>query len=305
METLLAWELDFILGLRELVPGLVRLAEGATFLGNELFFLMLLPLVYWAFDRRTGAQLTLLFLLSSYVSVTAKWLVGQPRPFELAPDRVEAGMGIPLEEAMERYEATSESFPSGHSQNAVTVWGFLASQLGHTWARIAAVVLILLVSFSRVYLLVHFPHDLLGGYFFGALVLFAYLWLSPHVETWLEDRRLGWQIAIAVGVPILMFLTTPIEGSFTAGGTLLGAGVGLALERRWIRFEGVDIWWKGVLRYLVGMIVLVGLYAGLKAAFSSLEPAWLFRVIRYTLMGFWVAAGAPFLFTKVGLAATR
>lgn len=301
MEAILEWEIDLILWFRQLLPGLVELAEGLTFLGNELFFLLLLPLVYWTLDRRTGARLVILFLISSFVNVTLKWFGEQPRPFDYAPERVVPAMEIPLEEAMERYDATGEGFPSGHTQNAVAVWGYLASQYRRRWAWIVAAVLMVLVPLSRVYLLVHFPHDLLGGYLFGTLVLLAYLWLQPQIEEWLAERGLGWQLGLTFVITALMLFLTPTEGGLTTAGTFLGTGVGLALERHWVGFESSGGWWKAVVRYLGGIVVLVALYAGLKATFSDLEPASVFRVLRYTVMGLWVALVAPYLFKKTRL----
>ena len=56
---------------------------------------------------------------------------------------------------------------------------------------------------------------------------------------------------------------------------------------------------------LVGMVVMFGLYMGLSAAFEGLEPALLFRFIRYGLVGLWGGLGAPWAFTKLRLAGTR
>ena len=58
------------------------------------------------------------------------------------------------------------------------------------------------------------------------------------------------------------------------------------------------------MRYLLGMVVLVGIWAGLKAVFPSGEEfiPQAFRFIRYGLLGFWVVAGAPLVFRWLGLA---
>jgi hypothetical protein len=53
---------------------------------------------------------------------------------------------------------------------------------------------------------------------------------------------------------------------------------------------------------VLGIAVLLVLYAGLKAAFAGLEPALLFRLIRYGLIGLWSGLGAPWAFVKLGLA---
>jgi undecaprenyl-diphosphatase len=81
------------------------------------------------------------------------------------------------------------SFPSGHSFSAVTVYGLIAYLVSRelpsrlrilVW--IVAIVWILLVGFSRVYLQQHYPTDVLGGYLAGG----CWLWACV---TWLSELR--------------------------------------------------------------------------------------------------------------------
>ena len=77
-----------------------------------------MPLFYWCLDRRTGSRLFFLLLLSAYVNAVAKVLANQPRPFTYDP-RVQALV-----------KAGGGGMPSGHTQNAVVIWGFLAAWSG-------------------------------------------------------------------------------------------------------------------------------------------------------------------------------
>lgn len=305
-------EIDLILWLRQLLPGLVGPFEGLTFLGNEMFFLLFLPLVYWSLDRRTGARLTILFLLSAATNALAKAVFSTPRPIDYAPTRLRELFEMDLAEARERYEATGNGFPSGHTQNSVTVWGYLAAQAHRLKAtRFPASrelllaltgLLIVLVPLSRVYLAVHFPRDLVGGYILGAILLFLFITLEPAITARLSEMTLLWQIAIALAVPLATILINPHEATVTAGATLLGMGVGFALERRYLDFETEGPVWQRALRYLVGILGMLILYAGLKAAFAPLHPVLIWRFIRYALMGIWGSLGAPWTFARVGLA---
>jgi undecaprenyl-diphosphatase len=73
----------------------------------------------------------------------------------------------------------SWSFPSGHSLNAIAVYGGIAAvlvtlRLGPRWAVISAsALLILAIGFSRVYLGVHWPFDVLAGFIAGVPLLVA------------------------------------------------------------------------------------------------------------------------------------
>jgi len=94
-------------------------------------------------------------------------IVDQPRPFQY-DSRVKALV-----------HAGGGGLPSGHTQSAVAVWGYLASQVRSRKLWILAGFLMIGIPVSRLYLGVHFPTDLLGGYILGALLLILFLKLWP------------------------------------------------------------------------------------------------------------------------------
>lgn len=83
---------------------------------------------------------------------------------------------------------------------------------------------------------------------------------------------------------------------------MLGMGVGLALERRYVRFGTEGGIWQRVARFLLGILVALGLRFGLKVVFEGAEPEGVFRVLRYAIIGLWVTLGAPWAFVKLRLA---
>jgi len=148
---------------------------------------------------------------------------------------------------------------------------------------------------------------LLGGYFLGALLLALYFRFAPKVETWLIAKGFIWQISMAVILPVLLFWVSP-QGSpyaLSACGALMGFLPGIALERRWIRFCAEGSFLKRSMRFVVGLIVLLGIWLGLRFAFSGLEPLSLFRSVRYACVGLWGALGAPWLFVRLKLTETE
>ena len=292
MEAILDWGTNVVLWFQQFSPTLDRPFEVFTFMGEEEFFLVLLPLIYWCLDRRTGARLLVVFLFSAYVNAAAKELANQPRPFEysgLVQQLTEAGGG---------------GLPSGHTQNTVVIWGYLASQLRRAWLWVIAALLMVLIPLSRVYLGVHFPTDLLGGYCLGAVLLLLYLWLEPVAEERLRAMGLISQLGLAlVSLTLLLLLFWETPG-VTPAATLAGASVGFVLENRWVHFNSSGAWWRRVLRFMVGVAVLFCLWMGLGALFAGLEPTLLFRFLRYGLIGMWAGAGAPWVFVKAQLAET-
>ena len=295
MKPFLDWGTDIVLWFQQFSPALDLPFKTLTFFGNLEFFLVFMPLIYWCVDRRTGARLLVLFLISASVNAIAKALADQPRPFQY-DTRVR-----------QLAHAGGGGLPSGHTQGAVVVWGYLASQTrsGSLW--MLAGFLMIAIPISRLYLGVHFPTDLLGGYLMGAALLFVYLRWQPKVEIWLATKGIVWQTAAAIIVPIVLLFISPRGSRYalSACGALLGFLPGIALERRWIRFRCAGSLLKRSLRFAVGLIALVGIWFGLRLAFSGLEPAALLRVVRYAAVGLWGALGAPWLFVRLRLSETE
>ena len=260
-----------------------------TALGNESFFLLFLPLVYWCLHRRIGAGLAILFLLSASLNAIAKAMFGMPRPFAVDPS------------VMQLAAASGNGFPSGHTQGAVVVWLYLAVRLKKAWLWWIAGLLIFLIPLSRLYLGVHFPLDLAGGYVIGGLLLMVFIKAEGPVAMAMATCSKQTAIIVWCSVSIAAVLMVKAHGPYVVGtvASLMGTGLGLFIERRWIGFEINPDPLKRCLRYLMGVVVLIAIYVGLKIGFAGLEPGWLFRFIRYGLVGLWTAAGAPLFFKRV------
>jgi membrane-associated phospholipid phosphatase len=295
MEAIWQWGLDLIRTI-QLVhgPALDAVFKAITFMGDEEFFLILLPLIFWCVDFAVGARLAFAFLLSTYVNTGLKDLFAHPRPFDLDP-------------TVKLHDAGGYGLPSGHSKSAVVVWGTIAAKFRETWLWVVAILLMVLIGFSRVYLGVHFPTDVLGGWAAGAIFLVVYLALEPRVTAWLKQASLAVQLALAVAVPLALLLLYPASDASKAMAVLMGMGVGIALTGRVAPFSPSGPLWQRALRFLVGAIVLFALYLGLKLVFPAEgEPLYFFmRVVRYVLMGLWAALGAPWLFRRLRLAASE
>ena len=295
MESLLNWGIEVVLWFQQFSPTLDLPFKILTFLGDKEFFLLLMPLVYWCINRRAGARLFILLLISACLNEVTKLLADQPRPFNYDP------------RVIKMVHEDSGGFPSGHTQSAVVVWGYLACRFNKKALWLLAGFLILAIPLSRIYLGAHFPTDLIGGYAIGALVLCIFFLLDSPIESWFSKKGTLYQLGASIGLPGLLILLIPSgnDGMLTAVGALMGVATGLVLERRWVGFNSDGRWWKRVMRYFVGIAVLVGVWLGLRMAFDQLEPADLYRVIRYALVGLWGGLGAPWLFVKLKLAEKR
>ena len=292
MEAIWQWGINLIIAIQQVHgPLLDNIFRGITFTGEEQFYLVLFPVILWCIDYSFGAMLAVFFLLSNFLNIILKDLIQQPRPFDLNP-------------SLKLSQADGYGMPSGHAQLAVTVWGAIAVRVRKTWFWIVAVVIMLLIGFSRVYLGVHFPTDVLAGWIIGAILLVIYIEVRYPLGKWLSGLNLWLQFLLAIGLTLVLLLLDRSTDALTSSGTLFGATVGLVFARRYVSFSVRGPWWHRVVRFLIGIIVLFALYLGLKAAFPPDGTALgaMFRFLRYVLLGGWLVLGAPWLFRLMRLA---
>ncbi len=299
-QSLLPWGTEAIVWVQSFsTPWLEALFKFFTFLGYEQFYLLLLPFVYWCLDRQIGISLGYLSMFSAWVNSVVKYTFRLPRPSD-------PRLRVPWPES-------SPSFPSGHAQNAVTNWGYLAVRLHNRIFGAVALLLMLAIGLSRIVLGVHFPQDVIGGWLIGLVLLAAFCRAEPLLSRWIGRQKEGVQLALAVAVPgLLIFLHPadnaglyPAEAALTPMSALAGMGVGLIMERRRLRFCVDGEWWRRGLRFLVGGLLVGIVYAGPKLILPAEMAYGLEVVIRFgrmALLGWVVVFLAPWLFVRLRLA---
>ncbi len=171
---------------------LLRPMQFFSALGTEWFYLFLMPLLYWGANRRLAARLGALLLFSVVVNEIFKAGFALPRPYWLQP-------------ALSLSGEKSFGFPSGHTQNAFLIWLFLAFQSKNPrfWLPLA-LLLASLIAFSRLFLGVHFPLDVLGGALIGLSILgLGKLGERRWMNFW-HEMPLVSKIAIAVSITFVL-----------------------------------------------------------------------------------------------------
>ena len=264
-----------------------------TFLGEETFLLVAVFSIYWCGNKKFGEYL----LLSLYTSIAAngilKDLVRRPRPF-LTPGWEElryVQIDNPLIDTVSLGE--SFSFPSGHSQCAGGFFTALALWMRKKRVTVLAVLAILLVMISRVYLGVHFPGDVLVGAALGIGASLLSWWLFSHYYHCKVAL-----FACAVGISCIALLISPSPDTVKTIGVGIGALGGMALEDRKVHFTTSGPVGGKVLRLAMGSAILMILRAGLKLA---LPDALIFDGLRYAVVGFAATGLWPWAFTALGL----
>lgn len=276
------------------------LFAGASMLGTPDAYLVLLPLIYWSVDRAAGVGLSYVILLSAWLNGALKAMFAIPRPSDPRIVRLDT--------------VTDTTFPSGHAQNGVVTWGYLAAWVRKPIAWVLAVVLILLIGASRVYLGVHYPQDVLAGYVLGALFLAGFFLVQKPISRLVARLPFAGQVVLAILSAALLLLLSPAAflqsddgmGPAVYAGAILGLNLGVLLERRYVRFSSAGGWAARAGRFVAGLILVAICYLGPRQVLAALAPAVVHlpavRFLRYLLVGLAVSWLAPWGFVAVGLA---
>ena len=163
--------------------------------------------------------------------------------------------------------------------------------------------MVIFVPLSRVYLGVHFPTDLLGGYILGLVILILFLKLEQPFIDWICQKTFVWQLFLACSFPVALAIIAPDidQTIISIVGVLTGSLVGIVLAKKYLDYQVPILIWKKIVCYTVGIIILFVIYVGLKKVFTDLQPAANLRYIRYTLVGLHFTFFAPWLFIKLKL----
>lgn len=254
-----------------------------TDIGSVIGYLLILPIIWWGVSWKVGARLFVALVLSVYLNSLIKDVTALPRPFQYTTE-------ITSLRTLPEY-----SFPSGHAQQAAVFWGLLALHFRKRWVTVAAVTLAFLIGFSRVYLGVHFPSDVVVGWVLGTAIALAYAkWFGPVVE-WASKLELSSQTLLALGVPALLAAMHPARNAAIAMGGLAGALGGLAFAyHRGLYPEGARSHSRRAW-LIVGLTGLPVIYLALRVLSPGSDSVYyhLYLWARFAAIGLWVSFLVP------------
>jgi len=276
-------------------PQLDRLAELITMLGEQYFFIVVIAFIYWNISKREGFKLATAFLYSSLLNAVLKLVFHTPRPFEkldyISGKRVETAIGY--------------SFPSGHTQGSTTFFITLSQIIRKRWFTIIAILIILLIGVSRIYLGVHWPIDVIGGLILGVIIAYIFCTITDkYYDDHAKLRIIFFRIqAVFILLTIILLIvdlvylkgSMKVDHFFIISGISSGAVYGFFLERRYFDFSATDAGrLRKVFRYLLGLAITVAVMTGVK---MILPEHYIADFFRYLIVGLWVT----FLWPAAGI----
>ncbi|MBD8988615.1 MAG: phosphatase PAP2 family protein [Clostridiales bacterium] len=250
--------------------------SAVTQLGGEVIFIVAAVVVFWCVSKWEGYYLMTIAFCGTVLNQFLKLICRVPRPWVRDPN-------FTIVESA-RAEATGYSFPSGHTQNAIGLFGGMARWGGRRWVRLGLTALALVIAFSRMYLGVHTPADVgVSLALAAALVLGLYPLMRRAQE---KPRYMGYVLAamLVVSGAFVVFveaygfsadtdaenLASGIGNAWKMLGAVAGMTLAWLLDRRYIHFETQAVWWVQVIKVAVGMALLLAIKSGLKAPLLAL-----------------------------------
>lgn len=321
MNRLNEWSLELIRWLQAYYPQWLEGMRIISQLGHFELYLAIVPLIYWCFDKRIGRSLIQVLTISALSNSILKHWVAWPRPYWVDP-------------TVSLSQEASYGLPSGHVQTITVMVLFWTARMGRNgWFWFVTFSSIFLMGLSRIYLGVHFVHDIWAGLLLGILIVtLSEVW-QRYANRWVRARFFGQRLLGAVVIPLTVLVLyiavrqlrgqpqgevwqsfvvaadrAGWESAISAIALWLGLNIGFTIEMNAISFIVGGVWWKRLLRYLVGVGGALIVWQGLGILFRMIAPddlLWLalpLRFIRHLLLGLWISYYGPYLFIKLQLA---
>ena len=261
---------------------------------------LLTAIIYWCINKKYGQKLLFTLIPNIVINTGIKELVKEPRP-----------IGAKGLKSLRTETATGYSFPSGHTQTATTFWTSLILIFKQKWIYILGSIMILGVGLSRLYLGVHWPVDVVGGWIFGIVFTVIFAKLFDIV-----DKSKNYKLLFLVLIPFIIFIFIVKSESYVKIlGLLLGLILGYIIEDKFINFKTINNYKEKVnfsskvitnkehiimcvYRFILDIINLGFLYLVL----DYLMPDYaILSSIKYLIVSSYGIAGVPALFKVVKL----
>lgn len=271
-------------------PELDKLMLVVTQLGEETAFLVAAMIVFWCVDKKKGYYVMAVGFFGTLVNQFFKLIFRVPRPWVLDPNftvvegSVEAAAGF--------------SFPSGHSTSSVGTFGAIGYASYNPVVKWICYGICVVVPFSRLYLGVHTPADVLVGAVLSVVMIRI---LSPMVWRHSENGTKNLLVMLlSLSFCLLLFtkffpfsieesqlhnLTSGSKNAYTILGAIAGLLVVYPLERKYVNFETKAVWWAQILKVILGFVLVLAVKEGLKAPLDAVFAGHMIaRAIRYFLV---------------------
>ncbi len=261
-----------------------------THIGEETVFMLVALAVFWCIGKREGLYVLITGLIGTVANQFLKLLFKVPRPWK-------EGLSFVGDADV---EASGYSFPSGHTQNVAGTFG----SIGSMWYKkkrvwIPALVIIVLVAFSRMYLGVHYPTDVLFSlvFAFGLVIALRPIFMNEERFYKLMPYIVVISNLITLAFLIYVFVQDPanydgdnLGSAMKNASTLFGCTLALIpvwfVDQKYIKFETDAKWYSQIFKLLGGIVCVLIVKELMRAPLELIcfGQVYVARAIRYFLI---------------------
>ena len=293
--------LKFLEGIRN--PVLDTFFSLITHLGEETIFIVVGLIFYWCINKKQGYFLFFVGLFGTVVNQFLKLWFRIPRPWVKDPK-------FTIVESA-RAEATGYSFPSGHTQSSVGLFGGIAATRKEKVVKAIMLVLCLLVPFSRLYLGVHTPLDVGVSILVAVVLIFVFKYLTDWAMQKPMNMRILMYSILALCLGFVLFVefynfpsdidTQNYESGLSNGykmlGTFLGLYISFEIDHKYVQFKTGGHILVQILKTSLGLVPLILIKSLLKEPLLALCGGHaVANGIRYLLIGLFAGIIWPLTF---------
>lgn len=281
--------MEFLHSLEKIrIPGLNEFMLGVTYLGDEIAFLVAALILFWCVDKRKGYYILAIGFIGTICNQFMKLTFRVPRPWVRDPEFTI------LEQAREA--ASGYSFPSGHSQNSVGTFGGIAAASKNKLIKVLCIAVCILVPFSRMYIGVHTPADVLVGSAMAVALIFI---MRPLIFG-KDGKRIPMLLLVmqVLSVVYLCFvefypfpadvdahnLHSGMKNAYTLSGAMLGFLIVYFVDAYFLKFPVKAVWWAQIIKAVIGLAIVLAVKEGLSSPLKMLLGEYPGRFVRYFLI---------------------
>ncbi len=255
------------------------------FFDRQEFFFILIPIIWLGKGWKTGLRLFYILFFSSFINQVLKEFFLSPRPFH-----IDVNVGI--------IQVGGLGFPSGAAQTVILLSGLLLISWKTPWKWVLASTYTLFVSFSRVYLGIHFPSDILGGWLIGFCLLAIFVYVLPPIERQLERLNSLSLFLLSQAIPMLVLTCQHSILILSISSIAMGMGLGLFIIHSYHLLLILPKTRKEfILRGLVGVLGTFAYYSMTLLLPTSNSIFYLFP--KFLLLGLWVSLGSQLVCREI------
>lgn len=275
------------------------LAQFVTYFGQELILVGIICILYWCVNKRMAYKACCSYFVSGLIVQTLKVTFRIERPF-LIDERLH-----PVDSAISA--ATGYSFPSGHTQGATSIYSSLALSMKKKSFSFFFGIIIVLVGFSRMYLGVHSPKDVIVSFLISLTIsiavdkFFDYLFKNDKLKLILLicTEVLSFVLILYCYYVVASGKTTNVlaKDTFVSIAGVMGFFLGSYLEDRYIKFDtACKSTLFQVLKLVLGILGLLVIKSLLPLIIGKSMIA---NIVRYFLIALWLSYVYPLVIKKV------